>query len=327
MKIKSWISSKKLRILKILVFVLGIGGISLCTMFLEIKQYSKYDIFLGAYFSLSTVKCLEKTHENTVEKLEKFTRPSSKVALNLRNINDWNNTNKEDTIQYINQIKNGKELLLWYYSILREAANLVEGKSAGCGTIGRAKQPYPIAYLFLSSKYQKVMPYDTYVNSFSNILHINLIELQKIQNTNPNLGDECYFVEIETIEGTENNAGAFYYYYGYVYVSKEEGYRIEYASIKKQVFLCAPYHGWEYDAQYQLDIQYGQWCHMLEKQYPSKIIGNNKILTFSDAKQVKYQLHFITLTNQYDILVGQYVQNREGTWEETSINVTDCLKQ
>lgn len=327
MKIKIWIKSKPKNILKILVLVLCISATSLCTILFGIKKYQRDDIFLGAYFSVSTEKCLEKTYENTVEKLEKFTRPSSKVALNLRNVNDWNHTKKEDTIQDINQIKNGKELLLWYYSILRDAANLVEGKSAGCGTIGKAKQPYPIAYLFLSSKYQKLMPYDTYVNSFSNILHINLIELQKIQNTNPKLGDECYFVELETIEGTKNNAGAFYYYYGYVYVSKEEGYRIQYSNIKKQVFLCAPYHGWEYDAQYQLDIEYGEWCHMVEEQYPTDIVGSNKILTFCDAKQVKYQLHFITLTNQYDILVGQYIQNKEGRWEETTINVTDCLKQ
>ena len=57
------------------------------------------------------------------------------------------------------------------------AANWVEGKEAGCGTIGNAKSPYPVAYNFLTDAYQEKLPYDQYLKLFENILHINLIKL------------------------------------------------------------------------------------------------------------------------------------------------------
>ncbi len=67
-----------------------------------------------------------------------------------------------------------------YFSILREAANPEKGKFAGCGTLGQAKLPYPVAYDFLSADYQKKLSYEQYLKTFENILHINLLKLIEV---------------------------------------------------------------------------------------------------------------------------------------------------
>jgi hypothetical protein len=47
------------------------------------------------------------------------------------------------------------ETVLNYFSILREAENLTQNQLGGCGTVGMAKSPYPIAYNFYTKDYHK----------------------------------------------------------------------------------------------------------------------------------------------------------------------------
>ncbi len=77
-----------------------------------------------------------------------------------------------------------------------QAANPQKGKKAGCGALGYQGAPYPVAYNFLSSEYQKKLNYNQYLKSFENILHINLIKLKRIAEDEKHPNSMKYFVEI-----------------------------------------------------------------------------------------------------------------------------------
>ncbi|MCT4544469.1 MAG: hypothetical protein N4A63_13060 [Vallitalea sp.] len=47
-------------------------------------------------------------------------------------------------------LESPEDSIINFFSILRQAANYVEGKGTGCGTLGYARLPYPVAYNFLS---------------------------------------------------------------------------------------------------------------------------------------------------------------------------------
>jgi len=47
-------------------------------------------------------------------------------------------------------LKSPYETAMHFFSVLREAENLLPGKMGGCGSVGMAKEPFPIAYQFLS---------------------------------------------------------------------------------------------------------------------------------------------------------------------------------
>lgn len=162
--------------------------------------------------------------------------------------------------------KTPENSIINYFSLLREAANPQKGKSAGCGTLGQAKLPYPIAYNFLTTDYQEKLSYDQYLKTFENILHINLIKLKEVPIYNQNSNNLRYFVEIETIEGSEKDVAYFAYYYGFIDLIKEENkYLISNSEFYGENYLCAPYHGWSYDAETNVSIRYGNWCSLIRK--------------------------------------------------------------
>ncbi|WP_264170004.1 hypothetical protein [Clostridium estertheticum] len=37
-------------------------------------------------------------------------------------------------------------------------------------------------------------------------------------------------------------------------------YKISDVQLFGEDFLCAPYHGWSHNAEYVVDIKYGDWC-------------------------------------------------------------------
>ena len=105
---------------------------------------------------------------------EKYFRPSKLPSINDR-FNDFkffdNFYNKEPSEITLpsNLLKTPEDTIINYFSVLRQAANPIEGKGAGCGTLGNAQIPYPVAYNFLSSKYRNKLDYNEYLKSFENI--------------------------------------------------------------------------------------------------------------------------------------------------------------
>lgn len=78
-----------------------------------------------------------------------------------------------------------------------------------------------MAVIFLPSAYQEKLNYNQYLKSFENILHINLIKLKRIAADEKHPNSMKYFVEIETIEGSEKDTAYSAYYYGYIYVIRQ----------------------------------------------------------------------------------------------------------
>ena len=186
-------------------------------------------------------------------KTSKYFRPSNEPVLNTGDYNaifsNYSQTGDSIIIprDYVNI---PGDTILNYFGILREAANPEEGKYIGCGTIGYATIPYPFAYDFLSSEYKKRLSYEQYLDMFKNILHINLIKYKEVPVYDNKNQIVRYFVEIEAIEGTDKNIGVFAYYYGFVDLIKENGrYKISDLQFYGENYLCAPYHGWSYDAE------------------------------------------------------------------------------
>ncbi len=262
---------------------------------------------------------------------ESYFRPSCAPLINTKNVTDLLNQNAEITnytqVKINDDIfKEQENMLIYYFSILREAYNLQDGLGAGCGSLGYTGTPYMISYNFLSNDYMKKVSYSDYHNSFKNVLHINLIKLIKVQNDENDSINQKYLFEIETIQGTKNNSGAFVYYYGFIYVKNQDNlYKINNIVTYPEVYLCAPYHGWSYSAEAIIDIEYGGWCSMVKEKYETKYDGDIKSIEFKSFDNKNYVIKFVTLANDTDVQIGQYLKKEDGTLEETYISVTSCL--
>jgi len=260
---------------------------------------------------------------------EKYFRPSKLPSINDRFSNyNFFDTFYDKTPSEIklpsNLLKTPEDTIINYFSVLRQAANPLEGKGAGCGTLGNAQIPYPVAYNFLSSKYRDKLNYNEYLKSFGNILHINLIKLKRA----PELNKMKYFVEIETIEGTEDNSSNFAYYYAFIEISKEGTlYRISNVQLFGEDFLCAPYHGWNHNAEAVVDIKYGDWCLLVRKRYPTKQEGYVKNIYFKGTDGNDYKFMFFQLTNDTDIEIAQYKKDEKGIWNLIKLNPEKCLEK
>jgi len=265
--------------------------------------------------------------------IERYFRPSKSPVLNDRNIkteifeNYYGDESSEIPTLPECLFKTPEDTIMYYYSVLREAANPQEEKSAGCGTIGNAKAPYPIAYQFLSSQYQEKLSFKEYLKTFENILHINLIKFQKV----PVYGDSeamRYFVEFETIEGSKNGVAYFSYYYAFVDIIKEGNrYKIANIEIYPENYLCAPYHGWDYIAEEVVDIKYGEWCSLVKMRIPTQQVGFIKDIYFRGTDGKYYMIQFYELTNGRDIEIAQYQRSRNGKWELIEIDPSKCIKE
>lgn len=263
--------------------------------------------------------------------VEKYFRPSALPVLNDRSL--WNLIDRYYgkellEINLPEKLMNTPEdTILNYFSILREAANPQKGKGAGCGTIGLAGIPYPVSYKFLSSSYQKNLPYKQYLDIFQNILHISLIKYRELPDYDNTDNIIRYFVELETIEGTEKNTAVFAYYYGFLEFINENGqYKISDLELYGEDYLCAPYHGWVYDAQANVQIRYGEWCSMINEMYP--VLKKDYIINISfkgtDGKD--YLIVFYQLTNDMDIEVAQYKREEGSSWQLIRLEPEKCIR-
>ena len=136
-----------------------------------------------------------------------------------------------------------------------------------------------------------------------------------------------YFVEMETIEGTDEKKGMFAYYYGYIYLKKEDsGYRIVDMNFTPENYLCAPYHGWLYDAQTFVEVQYGNWCNLVDGDVVVNEEGYEKRAYYKDKYDNEYYVLFFQLTNGVDKKVADYKKKSDGKWEVVYIYPEKCLE-
>ncbi|KZL90616.1 hypothetical protein [Clostridium magnum] len=261
---------------------------------------------------------------------ELYFRPSPLSALNNRNF-DYEFFDKYSNEDY-NKIvlpdwlfKSPEDTIINYFSILREAANISQG---GCGTIGFAQMSYPIAYNFLTSVYQNRLDYNSYLNSFKDIGHINLIKLNNITDENAPKGTYEYFIEIEAIEPSFNGNTSFAYYYGFIDIKNENGkYKISKIDLRGEDFLCAAYHGWKHNAELYVDTVYGDWCKLLKKRYPTEQNGYIKNIYVVGKDGHDYKFQFFQLTNGTDIEIHQFTKDVNNKWTPIKIDVNKCIER
>lgn len=267
------------------------------------------------------------------DNVEKYFRPSCLPVLNNRFttssfFHPYYNKKPDEIVLPPSLMDSPENTILNYFSILREAANLPKGKIGGCGTIGMAQIPYPVAYNFLTKDYQKRLPYPAYLKSFTNIAHINLIKLNQVPKDDQHPSTLRFFFELETIEGATKKLTYFAYYYSYIYLQKErDQYKITDQEFFGEDFLCAAYHGWQHNAELAVDIMYGNWCKLIKKRLPTKQEGYVKTIDIEGTDGNQYRFVFFQLTNDTDILVAQYKRTPKGEWELIHIDPEKCLEE
>lgn len=292
-------------------------------------------LVMGGTLNKQAVEEEEKQLISKSEDVETYFRPSNLPVLNNRRIDlDAADTGSEQQ-KKTPGIKLPKELtaapeetIVNYFSVLRDAANPEEGKDAGCGTIGESRTPYPVAYQFLSSAYQKELPYKKYLDSFENILHTSLIKYREVPTADNSKDALRYFVELETIGGSKGRGANFTYYYGFVDLIKEnDQYKISNLDFTAEDYLCAPFHGWSYDAETSVAIRYGDWCKLIKQQYPAVQEGYVKNVYFSGTDGRDYRIEFVQLTNDTDVEIAEYRSNAKGDWERIILKPKECLEK
>lgn len=314
--------------LEILVLVAIIGFI----MYSHSKNSEK--MVMGGVFKNQIIHKEGEKVENKepAMDMEKFFRPSKSPAINDR-VKDYKffdeffGKSPDKITVPSDMLRTPEDTIINYFSILKEGAgNIEEGKYAGCGSLGTGSAPYPIAYNFLSTDYKKKLSYKEYLESFKNILHISLLKVREVPKREDHPNSIPYFFEIETIEGTDKGMGQFAYYYGFIYLIKEgKDYKISDIDIRGENYLCAPYHGWSYDAESVVGIKYGDWCSLVKERLPVETEGYVKSVPFKGTDGSDYLIKFFTLTNGTDVEVGQYKKNSKGEWEAITLNPEKCL--
>lgn len=312
------------------LFLLCICTAVSCLLLFNKKQ-EPTQMVMGGLLQAQTIVCEEFLDSCTTD-FETYFRPSKLPSLNTRissfDFFDPYFQKKPQEISLPETLLDTPEnTILNYYSILRDAANPVEGKSAGCGTLGDAKIPYPVSYQFLSPEYQTKLPYEAYLKTYENILHINLIKYHQVPIEDGNKDSKRYFVELETIEGTEKETGVFAYYYGYVDIAKKDNqYKITDIHYFGENFLCAPYHGWQWDAESNVQIRYGDWCKLIQGDVQKTQTDDIIRIQFDGTDGYQYCIVFFRLTNGTDLEVAQYRKLPGGTWKAITIKVEECLE-
>lgn len=264
-------------------------------------------------------------NDETFQHNEKYFRPSKITAINIINFRDKFNysSDKIETDLLPNRITLGaNEVIINFFSILREA-NQGAAMNVGCGSIGDGIAPYPIAYALLSKELQNQLSYKQFLKLFENIYHINLIAIVQLYNSDSADNNYLFLVEIETLEGN-----SFHYYYTEMEVKKENSqFKINSLTFHKEDFFCAAYHGWQHNAELVVSFMYGDWCKLVEKQYPTQQDKNIKKIIIDATDGNQYMFVFFELTNGTDIAIGQYKKINTDQWLPVSINPFKCIEK
>ena len=264
--------------------------------------------------------------------VEQYFRPSCRSILNRRIFgyqffDPYDQKTYSEIVLPPSLLDTPENMLLNYFSILREAENLTIQLVGGCGTVGEARDPFPIAYNFFTKSYQQKMSYSSYMTSFEGVGHTSLIKLYKLPNPN-NIQPIQFFVELETINGTATGVSGFQYHYGIISVIQEKGLsKIDAITLTGEDFLCAAYHGWRQQGETVVDIEYGGWCKLIKKRLPTKRDGYVKTIDIIGTDDNDYRFIFIQLTNDTDVLVAQLMKSKHGKWEVTHIDPEKCTEK
>ncbi|MDL2273210.1 hypothetical protein LJC34_01455 [Oscillospiraceae bacterium OttesenSCG-928-G22] len=266
-------------------------------------------------------KSVEALSQSAPSDEERFHRPSKRTP--YPNSYQFANFREDGSLP---AFARPEEVILAYYGILRDAANL-EGYLGGCGTVGWASLPYPLAYTCLSADYRDAVSEEAFFDSFAGTGHITLLTLEPIGVAE--VASETrytYFVELECITAQKDTflndmqeAGTmFQYYYGIVTVVPEAGgYAISSLSYTPEDFLCAPFHGWAYDAEAIIGIVYTEQLQLVDWVSFSETSG---VVTsyFCDGPGGKYRLDFVRLANGWDLLLRESILY-DGRWVEAEL--------
>ena len=285
--------NKKRIIIFVLIFICILG-----TVFYKFSREDNTLVAGGVLFRGEKVKYYEE-EVISMSDHEKYFRPSNIPILNTSSeaeelLNQYSGNSKKVVIPD-NYLITPNKTIINYFSVLREAANVERDKWAGCGTIGRWREPYRIAYEFFTKEYKERVNFKAY--------------------------------EIETIQGSKENIANFVYYYGFINLSNENGvYKIKDITISPEEYLCAPYHGWSYDGKSKVEIEYGDWCKLIKEFYEVNTEGYVKNIYFKGTDNKDYRIEFYILTNDYDIEVAQYIKE-DGKWKSIKLDPNKCLKE
>ncbi|WP_316568954.1 hypothetical protein [Neobacillus sp. YIM B06451] len=143
---------------------------------------------------------------------EAYFRPSCSAVLNnhytdFSFFTPFNEKSYKEIVIPHSLLRSPRDTVLNYFSILRDAENLVKGKKGGCGTVGMANIPFPIAYKMLSDQYRKKLSYSNYLKSFEGIGRTHLLVLEEVPADRH--GTDTFFIELETIEGSDKGVTTF----------------------------------------------------------------------------------------------------------------------
>jgi len=322
--------TKRIIVISLFLLTCAIGAI--CIRVRNQEELSKNYIFGGLINEISNNKdinladaslsrqAISIINESMANLNETFFRPSKLEALNnnFMDFRIFSQTFTNGTVPS-SLMDSPQNTAINYFSVLQQAANLTENKTGGCGTIGYAQTPYPIAYAFLSESYKKSMPYDEYLTSFEGIGHINLIKMIPIiiQDTDK----YKYFIELEILEGTSIGVTTFNYYTGELDLIKVNGlYYIEFLSLTPEDFFCAAYHGWAHNAESYVETVYGNWCGLIMKQYSPQQDDYKKNIIVDGVDNKKYMFEFAKLSNGTDLLINTLIKN-DDSWIPVKIDV------
>ena len=326
--------------MKLLLFTLGIGTIIVVLIFISrlFVDGTNTNTLMGGQIREHAFNKGFTDIETTVFRSspkvdEKYFRPSNLPILNDRRIDseflyEFLGKKPEEIRIPEELLKTPDDTIANYFSIIKHGENLVDGKNGGCGSVGDSDLPYHITYNFFTKKYKEKMNVDSYVKSFEGIGHTNLIKMHKIPAESQRHNYIRYFVEIETIEGSNTGATYFAYYYGFIYLTVEQNlYKIAQIDFFGEDFLCAPYHGWYHLAEANVDIRYGEWCGLIKERYPTKQNGYVKNMYFRGTDNNDYLIVFFELTNGTDIEIAQYRKDILGKWKLIRLNPEKCVEQ
>lgn len=325
------------------VFLVIVVTIGLCIILFKIPKENSKPYSLGGFIhNNNQTKKVELTKPviniNIDFEEERFQRPSKQPALklkyNIKNSGDFERWYEKDSkVPYTpngfpQKYNFSEDVVQAYYAILKEGSVMVNYHHGGCGSIGYNGWPFPYAYDLLSKDTKEKISFEEYIESFIGTGHTTLLKLYPAfspQGTPKNI--KYYMVEIEIITGPPVEKGEdkvdkpsyFAYYYGIVTTEYDgkEGWKIKSVDYIPEDFLCAPYHGWQWESRFLVEVIYKNWYKLIDK-IDKVEKKDSQILVYASGKDNEYRFDFVRLTNGEDVLLHEYICVN-GKWKEVNI--------
>lgn len=263
----------------------------------------------------------------------RFQRPSSQPALDNKYTMAQFDRNRGGNPLSLNNFKAPDDVILAYFGILREAANMAD-YSGGCGTVGWSTLPYPYAYELLSDSQRKAITLQQFEDSFKGIGQLTLLKLYPAYTPPGTLETVRYhMIEAEVITGAPINdpvsyysGSHFAYFYGIITTESDQnkGWKIKAIDYFPEDFLCHPMHGWNYNAQSLVQVVYQNWYHLIDTIDKTDQNGN-MILVYASGGGKQYRFDFMRITNGTDVLLHEMI-DQGGQWTETNLIREQRLK-